>query len=100
MAEAKALFEAINLAASRQVSTLVVTDCLSLVNVLKNNLLSWPWDCTAALSTMIHTISSCPWISVEFTPRALNSKADWVARKTRENMLLEEWLDVLNVSFR
>ncbi|CAN1181873.1 hypothetical protein LINPERHAP2_LOCUS35676 [Linum perenne] len=95
-AETKAILEAILLAASRQVSTLILSDSQSIITILNNNLRPWPWECSAYITSMVHTLSQCPWISMDFIPRARNSNADWVAKETRKHSLPQNWIDVLN----
>ncbi|CAN1128636.1 Putative ribonuclease H protein At1g65750 [Linum perenne] len=96
VAEAYAIKEAVNVAATRQVSTEIMSDCLSIVNVLNNSLIPWPWECSAIISQITQKLSSCPWISVKFTPRIYNTNADWVARSARRNTLPENWMEKLN----
>ncbi|CAN1127097.1 hypothetical protein LINPERHAP2_LOCUS3813 [Linum perenne] len=79
-AEAKAIKEAISLASTRQVSTVVFSDSLTLVDVLNKTTNPWPWDCSAYIAHMVQNLARCPWIKVGFTPRSHNTKADWVAK--------------------
>ncbi|CAN1153017.1 hypothetical protein LINPERHAP2_LOCUS19121 [Linum perenne] len=96
VAEANALLEALKLASSRQVLTTIMSDSLSLVTLLNNRLLPWPWECVALLSQMDLILTQSPWIVVEFIPRTCNTKADWVAKETRKNSLPDDWINVLN----
>ncbi|CAN1141894.1 hypothetical protein LINPERHAP2_LOCUS12766 [Linum perenne] len=70
--------------------TLVLSDSLPLVNVLNNALSPWPWDCATFIAHMVQTLSSYPWIAVEFTPRAHNSMTNRVASKNRKHSLPDD----------
>ncbi|CAN1148077.1 hypothetical protein LINPERHAP2_LOCUS16250 [Linum perenne] len=94
-AEAQAIKEAVVLAASRQVTTGIYTDCQTLVDVLTKDQ-STPWDCTSNIAIIRQTLQTCPWISIEFTPRSLNFKADWLAKAARQNSIPDNWLHYLN----
>ncbi|CAN1146276.1 hypothetical protein LINPERHAP2_LOCUS15159 [Linum perenne] len=95
-AEAKAIKEAISLASTHQVSTVVFSDSLTLVDVLNKPTKPWPWDCSAYIAHMVQNLARCPWIKVEFTPRSQNTKADWVAKETRNQSIPEDWISILN----
>ncbi|CAN1171256.1 hypothetical protein LINPERHAP2_LOCUS29466 [Linum perenne] len=73
-----------------------MSDSLSLVSLLNNSLLPWPWESAALIVHMIPILTQSPWIVVEFIPRALNTKANWVANETRKHSLPDDWLRVLN----
>ncbi|CAN1170728.1 hypothetical protein LINPERHAP2_LOCUS29154 [Linum perenne] len=95
--EAFAIKESVSMAPTRQVSTEIMSNRLSIVNVLNNcliNLLSW--ECAALISQITQKFHSCPWISMKFTLRKFNTKADWVARSARRNTLPDNWMDKLN----
>ncbi|CAN1168135.1 hypothetical protein LINPERHAP2_LOCUS27655 [Linum perenne] len=96
VAEAKAFLEGISLGSSRQVTTSVLTDSLTLINVLNNALYPRPWECSTYINSMLQILERCPWIDVGYTPRSINYKADWVAKETRKHSLPEDWLLVLN----
>ncbi|CAN1129854.1 Putative ribonuclease H protein At1g65750 [Linum perenne] len=96
VAEAKAILEAINLGSSRQVTTLVLSDNSTLVNILNCTTSPWPWECHNIIAQMVRTLMLCPWIEVAYTPRVHNTKADWVAKETRKNSIPENWVSVLN----
>ncbi|CAN1136386.1 hypothetical protein LINPERPRIM_LOCUS21075, partial [Linum perenne] len=76
VAEARALLTAIELAAELGGETCVKTDCLSLVDALRNNPSNWPWQCTAWIHRMSNILKGNPLIRVSFIPRALNGMAD------------------------
>ncbi|CAN1181362.1 hypothetical protein LINPERHAP2_LOCUS35339, partial [Linum perenne] len=96
VAEAKAILEAVILASERHVSTMVLSDCLTLVNVLNDSLTQRPWECAALLSQIFQKLSDCPWIMISFTPRKSNCKSDWVAKSARRNALPDDWIETLN----
>ncbi|CAN1157596.1 Putative ribonuclease H protein At1g65750 [Linum perenne] len=98
VAEAKAINEAISLAASRQVTTVIRSDCLSLINILNKHQVKWPWECSALIAVMVQSLATCPWVTVEFTPRSDNCLADWVAKSARLERLPVDWMEVLNSS--
>ncbi|CAN1161413.1 hypothetical protein LINPERHAP2_LOCUS23899 [Linum perenne] len=76
-----------------------MTDSLSLANILNNSLLPWPWECAALCAQMFPILAQSPWVKVEFIPRTRNMKADWVAKKTRNHSLPEDWLRILNEKY-
>ncbi|CAN1767723.1 Putative ribonuclease H protein At1g65750 [Linum perenne] len=96
VAEAKAINEAVFMASTRQVSTLILSDSLSLVNILNDTHIQWPWECAALITQIGQRLSVCLWITISFTPRSLNTKADWVAKSARMNCLPANWIDSLN----
>ncbi|CAN1181404.1 hypothetical protein LINPERHAP2_LOCUS35367 [Linum perenne] len=73
-----------------------MTDSLTLVTIINNSLLPWPWECAALGARMVQILNQSPWVTVEFTPRTRNLKADWVANETRKRTLPEDWFTVLN----
>ncbi|CAN1141980.1 hypothetical protein LINPERHAP2_LOCUS12809 [Linum perenne] len=95
--EAKAMKEAVDRAAARQVSTQRNSDCLTLVNVINDTHVQWTWECSAIISQINQRLSECPWITIYFTPRNITTKADWVAKVSRMNCLPENWIEILNI---
>ncbi|CAN1131053.1 hypothetical protein LINPERHAP2_LOCUS6175 [Linum perenne] len=76
VAEAKAIKEAVTLASTRPVSTIILSDCLALIKIINDSLSPWPWECNALGTHIRQIMTRCPWISVDFTPRTSNAKAD------------------------
>ncbi|CAN1139732.1 hypothetical protein LINPERHAP2_LOCUS11451, partial [Linum perenne] len=60
--EAKAIKEAISLASTRQVSTVVFSDSLTLVDVLNKPTKPWPWNCSTYIAHMVQNLVRCPWM--------------------------------------
>ncbi|CAN1168906.1 hypothetical protein LINPERHAP2_LOCUS28101 [Linum perenne] len=96
VAEAKALLEALSMASASRVPTIVKSDCLNLVEALRDFRIAWPWECAAWLLSMKNILINCPWISVSFVPRRVNLAADWVAKSARNGSLPQEWTTCLS----
>ncbi|CAN1811616.1 hypothetical protein LINPERHAP1_LOCUS26280 [Linum perenne] len=94
-AEARALYEAVSIASSFTTSISVFSDCQSLVLSLTSPKHQWPWECFGLLGSIVNILQSFPQISVSFTPRSLNRKADWVAKSTRLGSLPSDWVSLL-----
>ncbi|CAN1752979.1 hypothetical protein LINPERHAP1_LOCUS4961, partial [Linum perenne] len=89
--EAKALLEALSIAATSRDPTIVKSDCLNLVVALRDFRIAWPWECSAWLLSMKRILDTCPWILVSFVPRRINSAADWIANSARNGTLPQDW---------
>ncbi|CAN1129617.1 hypothetical protein LINPERHAP2_LOCUS5328 [Linum perenne] len=84
------------MASASRVPTIVKSDCLNLVEALRDFRIAWPWECVAWLLSMKNILISCPWISVSFVPRRVNLAADWVAKSARNGSLPQEWTTCLS----
>ncbi|CAL1404087.1 unnamed protein product [Linum trigynum] len=96
-AEAKALLEGIKLAQEYGSVCTVQSDCQMLVKALNHNQSRWPWRCAAWIRTMVNILRNNPAISVEEVPRALNVRADWVARSKAKSNLPDDWINILDL---
>ncbi|CAL1375168.1 unnamed protein product [Linum trigynum] len=89
-AEAYAILNAVVLAAQEPCPASIKSDCQVLVNALRQDPDSWPWQCRAILVRVTPILLSTPCMTVEFVPRCLNALADWVVRNARLNLLPRE----------
>ncbi|CAI0429846.1 unnamed protein product [Linum tenue] len=96
-AEAHALLEACSLAKLDSSSTIIFSNCKSLVDALSGEPSSWPWRCFAHLSSIVHILREANWISIKFVNRQHNKNADWVARNARLNTLPPNWTTILSI---
>ncbi|CAN1154439.1 Putative ribonuclease H protein At1g65750, partial [Linum perenne] len=95
-AEAKALLEAIRMAANNPTSSIIFSDCQILVNALNGSKDSWPWQCFAWLLQMERILLAHDRISLDFTPRTLNKVADGIAGAARRDTLPHDWISNVN----
>ncbi|CAN1191130.1 hypothetical protein LINPERPRIM_LOCUS39749, partial [Linum perenne] len=95
VAEARALQVAVSEAVIFPGSSLIVTDCLTLVTALKQKVEDWPWECAAILADIVHKLGTVDCISVCHYGRAATLAADAVARKARDSCLAPGWVEAL-----
>ncbi|CAN1170907.1 hypothetical protein LINPERPRIM_LOCUS7684, partial [Linum perenne] len=93
--QAKALLLGIRLAVRSRQETLVKTDCLDLVNALRNPQSLWPWSCSAWLHTMADLLEANPLVNISFIPRSMNHLADKAAREAARGTGLDSWITSL-----
>ncbi|CAL1398685.1 unnamed protein product [Linum trigynum] len=96
-AEAKALLEGLKLAQEYGSECTVQSDCQMLVNALNHNQSRWPWRCAAWINSMVTILRANPNINVKEVPRALNVRADWVARSKARSTLPDDWINILDL---
>ncbi|CAN0914648.1 Putative ribonuclease H protein At1g65750 [Linum grandiflorum] len=87
VAEAKAILDSLRLATESSCRTIVKSDCLVLVDALRNTREKWPWLCYSWLLLMQGIIRAHTHISVAFVPRVMNRAADWIAHRARLDTL-------------
>ncbi|CAN1176032.1 hypothetical protein LINPERHAP2_LOCUS32296 [Linum perenne] len=92
--EAKALLTAINLAVTSGYPTVVESDCLNLVDALRRNKSTWPWQCSTWLQLMTNLLRCNPHVRVSFTPRAHNTLADRVAKAAATGLVQGDWSSI------
>ncbi|CAL1375471.1 unnamed protein product [Linum trigynum] len=96
-AEAKAHLEGIKLAQEYGTECTVFSDCQDLVKALEKDYSGWPWRCAAGIGLMINILRNNPFIKVNQVPRALNVRADWVARSKARSTLPVNWISILDL---
>ncbi|CAN1162564.1 hypothetical protein LINPERHAP2_LOCUS24573 [Linum perenne] len=96
VAEARAILEATPYATTSPLQCTIMSDCLSLIKCLPSTPDKWPWECYRTLSSIHKLLDEGPQLRFIFTPRRLNQRADWVARKTRIRALPSNWMILLN----
>ncbi|CAN1154110.1 hypothetical protein LINPERHAP2_LOCUS19825 [Linum perenne] len=69
--------------------TCVKTDCINLVDALRRNPSSWPWQCAAWIQIMDQILKRNPQVRVSFIPRSLNGIADRIAKAAASGTLPE-----------
>ncbi|CAN1817234.1 hypothetical protein LINPERHAP1_LOCUS27993, partial [Linum perenne] len=95
VAEARAILEAVSWASTTHSRCSILSDCLTLVSSLSGPKHRWPWECYETLGSISCLLDLYPLISISFTPRSLNVKADWVAKSTRLGTLPLDWISLL-----
>ncbi|CAN1761157.1 Transposon TX1 uncharacterized 149 kDa protein [Linum perenne] len=92
VAEAKALLVALRVAETLNGHSRIKSDCLTLIDALRHDITSWPWECYAWLLIMKDILLAHDRISLAFIPRRLNTHADLVAKAARSDTLPYNWL--------
>ncbi|CAN1159952.1 hypothetical protein LINPERHAP2_LOCUS23020 [Linum perenne] len=76
VAESRAINASISLASTQQVSTLIHSECLALINMIKGSLFPWLWYRATIGAHISQGLKNCPWVSVDYTPRENNDTVD------------------------
>ncbi|CAL1404182.1 unnamed protein product [Linum trigynum] len=96
-AETKALLEGVKLAQEYGTECTIQSDCQVLVKALKLNQSRWPWRCTSWIGSIVSILRTNPLIQVKDVPRALNVRADWVARSKARASFPDDWINILDL---
>ncbi|CAL1383908.1 unnamed protein product [Linum trigynum] len=96
-AEAKALLEGLKLAQEYGGECIVQSDCLNLVQALRQDKAGWPWRGAAWMGSMKSILQASNRIEVRFVHRKFNARADWVARSLARNSLPDDWISILDL---
>ncbi|CAN1187028.1 hypothetical protein LINPERHAP2_LOCUS38483 [Linum perenne] len=88
-AEATALLVAVQLAASYDASTIIFSDCLTLTKALQNQPDQWPWEAAAILASISQIMRDRSNISIFHVGREEVREADSLAKRARDNPLVD-----------
>ncbi|CAN1144760.1 hypothetical protein LINPERHAP2_LOCUS14283, partial [Linum perenne] len=91
VAEAKVILVAIQIAVALEGPTIIKSDCLNLLSMLRDFRIVWPWECATWLGTMKQALSENSRIFVSFIPRRMNQATEWIANSARRAEIPEDW---------
>ncbi|CAN1292760.1 hypothetical protein LINPERPRIM_LOCUS21725 [Linum perenne] len=94
-AEALVILEALQIAASDQVDTIVLTDSKSIVLALENHKDDWPWEAASFIAQIKQVMETSSNIHVIWVRRDEIREADRVAKLARDNRLPLNWVELL-----
>ncbi|CAN1229401.1 Putative ribonuclease H protein At1g65750 [Linum grandiflorum] len=95
-AEAVAIFEAIEYAKHHEGQSTIFSDCLVLVDILKDGAKPWPWDCSSTIAHIRRALLIHLQIKIRFTPRSSNGRADWAVKSFIHGTLPTDWVHRCN----
>ncbi|CAN1189612.1 Putative ribonuclease H protein At1g65750, partial [Linum perenne] len=91
-AEARVVLIAVQMAKMISTPTAILSDCLILVNALRDHHHNWPWQISGVLATLQQLLFWNQQISVSYVPRSSVQAAHHIAIQARDNVLPPDWL--------
>ncbi|CAN1159431.1 hypothetical protein LINPERHAP2_LOCUS22702 [Linum perenne] len=87
-----ALLAAVELAAQHGERTIILSDCLTLTKGLEDQPDQWPWEVAAIMASITMVLRNHREISINHVGRAEVHEADRLAKRARDENLMDFWL--------
>ncbi|CAN1172335.1 hypothetical protein LINPERHAP2_LOCUS30110 [Linum perenne] len=91
--EAYVVLDVVKMVREFEGQVLVKSDCLEVVNALRDLQANWPWEHAAVLADILHILQRNPGISITHYRRTEVTKAHNIANQARLGTLLPNWME-------
>ncbi|CAN1122441.1 hypothetical protein LINPERHAP2_LOCUS1345 [Linum perenne] len=90
--EARASLAAVELASGYGVETIILSDCQTLTNAVKDQHDRWPWEAAAIIASITQIMRNHREISITYVGKMGVHEADMLAKRARDENLSNFWL--------